>query len=292
MVGPGGRESETVGVVWAVDDEPTQRTMLNLSHASLQKMAPDLDATVFLTQDVDPNLCRGLPIRRLESSESGCGLKYDAWLQSPYDWTLFLDNDTIVLKHPFQYLSRYLDASKPVVALPYPNFLERETIPALDHATIPLRWRNVNSGVVLFHRSFMSIYGEVWEKFGRYWRQLPGRDQCLFSLALHQMGDRWVPDFDLQLTTTHFAVEYVRRFKRQDYDITVGRVPLGLMFDCLVLHYTEDKPFYRRLFSRWFADGSPSVRSCRELALFDDPELKHGARFSPWDLEGHGEGGV
>jgi|GEM_PF-6453299 len=246
---------------------------------------PEISKTVFYTGQ--PTGIEGCEIA-LQTKYESFAAKFDAWKASPYDNTLFLDNDTFVLMD----LSKYIQSNEYVTALPYPNKFEKSKIRILKNTDAPNVWRNVNSGVVIFTKKFMIDYGKIWNKFGDIVLNLPGKDQCLFSMCLATFNKKWYPMMNLQITTTPFAVEFIRRYRNVPQTPEMGRVPLSLILDAYVFHYTADKEEFMTLFENTFSyhlitDPSRGPQGMDDLDRVMQEDLVHGKRFSAYDSNPH-----
>ncbi len=234
--------SGSVGIIWLVDEKPDQRRRFLLSYASARRHCPSLPRVVFRH---GPPLGIGvdeIPFRPMMSGAAG---KFDAFAETPFETTLFLDNDTVVLRDP----TRIIEDTSYVSALPYPDFFNQSTLTAHGGATdVPVSWRNVNSGVVVFTRPFMDHYREVWRRHGHLAPQLLGYDQCLFSLALSTAPFEWTPRLDLQVTTTPYALRFFMHLRRLAHvPPLLGDIPVAALMSVAVLHYTAQKLRYEKL---------------------------------------------
>ncbi|MGF1485098.1 MAG: hypothetical protein ACFBZ8_12125 [Opitutales bacterium] len=226
------------GLLWLVDENSTQRAMFQESFDSAQRWMPNV-AKAVLYIGRHPKVAA--ECFRLRSKAQAHAAKFDAWAQSPFEQTLFLDNDTFV-RAP---LTHYFEHDTDVVAVPYPNFFEKAELQVPWGSEVPTRWQNVNSGVVLFHKSFVSRYREIWKRYGTFAPRLPGKDQCLFSLALTLPGVRWQPDLHLQISTTDFAVEFIRSIVGAPREPALEGVPMSLIQAAYVFHTTAEKQRHR-----------------------------------------------
>ena len=94
-----------VGIVWLVDDKPEQCSRFYRSYRTACYHMPEVSKTVFYTsQPTGIDECEIF----LETNYTSFAAKFDAWKASPYDNTLFLDNDTFVLKD----LSKHIQKNK------------------------------------------------------------------------------------------------------------------------------------------------------------------------------------
>ncbi|MGF1448115.1 MAG: hypothetical protein ACFB20_01715 [Opitutales bacterium] len=261
------------GLLWLVDEDASQRAMFAESFQTAVRTMPSVPRAVIYKGPHPKVDARCL---RLRSTQAAHAAKFDAWYQSPFERTLFLDNDTYVQAS----LEPYLQLKAEVCALPYPNFFDRDRLRCPWGDEVPARWQNVNSGVVLYTDSFLPKYRAVWARYGAHALSLPGKDQCLFSLAL-AIGDvHWQPDVRLQISTTDFAVEFIRTLVGAPEVPKLLDVPLALLQSAFVFHTTADKERFRRAYTReapvlTFAPPRPwpiSIEEAREKALsLQDP---------------------
>lgn len=269
------------GLLWLVDDDSHQRAMFLDSYRSARRWMPGAATHVW-------HLGEPLPIEgsqaRLDTAATKWAAKFDAWSRSPFETTVFLDNDTFVLRD----LEPLVRCNETVTALPYPNRLSRERVPASARAGLPAEWQNVNSGVVILHESFMAHYRPYWQALGAYANRVPGKDQYVFSLALHMLDEPWRRCWDLQVPTTPFAVEWLRRLWGFEHEPALGRVPLALIQQAYTFHATADKSEYHARFKEWFqlerahgsTDGGMLDRRAADLPKEDLVANRH---YAPHD---------
>lgn len=229
--------TQEFGLLWFVDESETQRRRFYISLASAKRWNPSLNATV---------IYKGLPLNsgineiKFDGSGERFLAKFQAWLRTPYERTLFLDNDTIVMKP----LDGFLWQGDEVVAMPYPNMLSSSMLPREAKPLALTEWRNVNSGVISFPRSFLPLCQKVFDQYHAYVNLVPGKDQYFISYILQQYPELLKPSFDIQVTTTPFAVDYLKALKGVRDNAMLGIVPLCLIFDAHVFHYTHNKELY------------------------------------------------
>jgi hypothetical protein len=259
------------GIVWLVDDNPDQRRRFRLSYASALRHCPHLPRRVF---NAGASLNLGYEETALQPALPGAAGKFDAFSRSPFDRTLFLDNDTVVLRDP----TGIIEATEYVSALPYPDFYSEMELRETRSAQLPAAWRNANSGVVVFSREFLQHYGGIWRRYGHLADRLIGYDQCLFSLALHTAPARWSPRLDLQVTTTPYALDFLLALRNAAPDPPLlGGVPLAVLMSVAVLHYTAHKQRYEDLLSSCGLEAQMAatrVMSLEDLAAHPYPRLQ------------------
>src|SRR5437016_11818706 len=195
--------SGCAGIIWLVDENPDQRRRFLVSYKSAQRHCPSLPRVVFRAGG--PPLGIGADEIPFKTTLRGGAGKFDAFAQTPFETTLFLDNDTIVLRDP----TPIIEDTSYVSALPYPDFFDPPFLVLHGEAEgLPACWRDVNAGVVIFTRPFIDHYRGVWERYRPLAPHLSFSDQCLFSLALSTAPLEWTPRLDLQVTTTPYALQF------------------------------------------------------------------------------------
>ncbi len=251
---------EGAGLLWLVDQDPEQRAMFAESFRTAVRWMPDVPRAVIYRGE-RPKV--EAQCRRLRSGQAAHAAKFDAWSQTPFTRTLFLDNDTFVRAS----LEPYLQLEAEVCALPYPNFFDRDTLRCPWQEGVPAQWQNVNSGVVLYNASFLPKYAGVWARYGEHAMRLPGKDQCLFSLALEVGGVTWQPDLRIQISTTDFAVEYVRGLVGAPEQPSLENVPEALLRRAFVFHTTADKARHRDAYAGWAEAEAPFTPSLQPITI-------------------------
>jgi hypothetical protein len=230
----------SAGIVWAVDGDEAQREWFRLSHATARRHCPSLPRLVFRSGSP---LGLGSEEQPVDRQDSGFHLKREAFCRTPFRKTIFLDNDTLVLRD----LSRFPGETRYVAALPYPDFFQAEDFSVTpDGAALPRTWRNVNSGVVVYDRSFVDHYRTTFTHVATR-RQVDG-DQWGFSLALATAPTGWTPRLDLQVTATPHALDYLGSLRGLgDPEPRLGDIPYALLASVGVIHFTHEKGSYLNL---------------------------------------------
>ncbi|WP_309398969.1 hypothetical protein [Cerasicoccus maritimus] len=228
------------GLLWFVDECPMQRRRLSVSFASARQWMPDADVAIVYQGDPPDLKAKLIPYH-------GDGkkflAKFHAWELSPYERTLFLDNDTVVLRD----LTSFFRNDEKVVALPYPNMLSRDLLPP-DRMELRLKtWRNINSGVISFPSSFVAKCAAYIQEYADVINTLPGKDQYFISYVLNQSPELFVSSLVIQVTSTPMAVRYLEYLKQASSPFKFGDVSIPLMLDAYVFHYTHNKELYEKL---------------------------------------------
>jgi len=108
-------------------------------------------------------------------------------------------------------------------------------------------------------------------------------------MCLATCNKKWSPMMNLQITTTPFAVEFIRRCRNVPQTPEMGRIPLSLILDAYVFHYTADKEEFVSLFDNTFSysrltDPSNGSHCMDDLDCVIQEDLVHGKGFSAYDL--------
>jgi len=178
-----------------------------------------------------------LPYR---GSEKTYHAKFRSWQQSPFDQTLFLDNDTLVLRD----CQPVFPQDDVVVALPYPDSFSTEPLGPVNPLLELTEWTNINAGVVCFPQNFPEACSELFDRFGHRLHDFPAKDQYLISYYLNCHPEIFQPSDDIQVTTTPHAVDHLIEKKAARSPVKLGIVPLDLLLDAYVFHYTQNKQVY------------------------------------------------
>lgn len=179
---------QAFGVLYLVDRNPLFRRMLQVSMESLRRVHPDWPVQVIETPSPPVGPLRALYRRatwwKRARREARAGqdvrvlaAKAEAWLQSPFEQTLFLDADTVVLRSLEALRARAQSAD--VLACPLP-WKQYQALEPWQPASFPY----LMSGAVFYNRRFADAYRGVLRRIRTPVAALPTGDQFVFSLTV------------------------------------------------------------------------------------------------------------
>jgi len=163
--------------------------------------------------------------------------KAQCMLDSPYDTTLYLDVDTLVLR-PMDHLRRQAEACDLLITpLPWKHYTRQADWQ-------PARWPYVMAGVCFFNRTFVTVYQEYVTRFGDTIAALPSQEQFVMSLVCHLEATRLKIRHAASLQIDVLNLE--QHLGRSDYPrcgpcLDLAKEPLD---DFAVFHYNHYKTDY------------------------------------------------
>lgn len=175
------------GVLYLVDRNPCFQQMLQVSRASLRRVHPDWPVHVVEVPSPPVGPLRAL-YRRVtwwkrarRATRAGqdvrvLAAKAEAWLQSPFEHTLFLDADTVILRSLDAMRTRAQSADVLACPLPWKQYRALEPWQ-------PPQFPYLMSGVVFYNRRFAEAYRATLRRIRTPVADLPTGDQFVFSLA-------------------------------------------------------------------------------------------------------------
>lgn len=196
------------GAVYIITQNPRYVDMLLTSAASLKKAMPDLPIMAFSQFPVESPLFES--VVRVEPSQDGFYDKSKLIRDSPYERTLFIDADTIVLE-PVLELFTLLDHFD--CAATHEEYVNTDWHNRYPRPDIPSSFPEFNTGVVMLKRSGrVEQLLETWEALHRKYREEnpesePIGDQLFFRPAVYYSDVRFA-------TLTR---EYNCKFRGQGY---------------------------------------------------------------------------
>ena len=238
------------GVLYLADDNPAYRRMLDISIQSLRRFHPDWPVHVVDVPSPPVGMARRTyrlisfwkaAKRRARAGQDVRVIadKMDAMLGSPYQQTLYLDVDTVVMR-PLDGL-RHRASRGDVLATPLPW----KTYARLEPWQ-PESWPYMMAGVLFFGERFKHVYSGYRGRCDGPLSSLPTQDQFVFSLACHnERGSLTITEapslqVDVLNVDQHLGVA-VKRDRNGCIDIR----ETGLK-GFHVFHYNDQKPEYMK----------------------------------------------
>jgi len=160
------------------------------SMASLKRAMPDLPVTVFSQFPINSPLVER--VVAVQSTRDGFYDKTRLMQESPYDRTLFIDADIIVLE-PFPELFSLLDRFD--CAATHEEYVNTDWFNRYPRHDVPSSFPEFNTGILLFKRSTqMDVLLKEWEVlYAKFLEEKPEQqinDQPFFRVALYHSEAR------------------------------------------------------------------------------------------------------
>jgi hypothetical protein len=151
-----------------------------LSAQSVKQAMPDIDITMFADRDVESPHIDNLKIITVSHLRS----KIDYMDESPYDYTVFLDTDTIV-DHDISDMFEMLDVFDVVICHDLARKRKKYTTTIPEYGAAPYAFSEVNTGVMGYKKSVQAnrLFARWKEYFYRYFHISPW-DQPSFRASL------------------------------------------------------------------------------------------------------------
>ena len=236
------------GILYFCDDNPHYRRMLAYSMASLRRFHPDWPVTVI---DVPSppvplwkHLCRALSFWKWQKRRERAGQdvrviarKARCMLDSPYETTLYLDVDTIVLR-PLEAFRQQAETCDLVITpLPWKQYARRADWQ-------PEHWPYVMAGVCFYNRRFLDVYQHYVDRFGSTIADLPSQEQFVLSLACHEAADQLRIRYDPMLQLDVLNLDH--HLATSEYPRCGDAIDLSAesLQDFAVFHYNHHKDDY------------------------------------------------
>lgn len=160
---------------------------LRFSVRSIKKIHPNLSITLFTDQDPKINGIDNVKIVNVDSVR----IKHKYLYESPYDNTLYMDCDTVVvgsIRECFRIMERFDIAATHDLIRKDP----KKSVKYPDYAKIPDGFSEFGGGVLLFRKSpEVKKFFETWRKNFDIWYKLTGeiRDQPSLRVSIWQCSD-------------------------------------------------------------------------------------------------------
>jgi len=195
------------GVLYFTDDNPHFHRMLRMSLASLRKFHPDWPVHIVTVPSVPvpawKHLYRALSFwkwsarrRRLGQNIRIIARKTQALQESPFDLTLYLDADTILLRP----LDAWREAASRhnilITGLPWKHFTR-------EHPWQPATWPYVMAGIFFYDRTFRTVFDRYMRQYGDIVPQLPLTDLNLLSMICQEEAAALSICYDQHLQLDH-----------------------------------------------------------------------------------------
>lgn len=248
------------GVLYFHDANPWFRKMARMSINSLRRFHPDWPVTVVETESLRIQWWRRIyravsPWRdkarydRANQDARMVARKAGVMLDSPYDVTLYLDVDTIVMRPLDSFLAKALCSDVVITPLPWKSYKQFGD----DQ---PEAWPMLMAGVLFYNRRFREVYRPYVERYAEQIPKLPTQEQIILSLACHvEAGNLNVVkepglQFDVLNADRHFgSVDHPR--VGECVDLSCPELQRFRIF-----HYNDRKPQYMEQITRvWGITG-------------------------------------
>jgi hypothetical protein len=238
------------GVLYFHDSNPEFARMGRMSIRSLQRFHPHWPIRIVKCHTPRkslPRVCyRAISFwrkqARLDRANQDVRViseKARVMLSSPFDTTLYLDVDTVIIRPLDNLLEQACNCDvliTPLSWLHYHRFEDGQ----------PETWPELMAGVIFYSRRFREIYKPYVEKYAAKIPKLPTQEQIILSLTCHQEASRLevVKDPTLQFDVLNAH----RHFAQPDYPRTGECVDISNpeLQRFHIFHYNDKKPQYMK----------------------------------------------
>lgn len=238
------------GVLYFVDENPEFHKMLKMSIQSLKRFHPDWPIHVMECDSYRipfrRKVYRAFSFWKRKARYDRAGQdsrvfvdKAWAWIDTPFEHTLFLDVDTIIMR-PLEDL-RAAAAKSDVMIMPL-DWKQYEGIESWH----PKKFPYLMVGVMFYNRVFLEVYRSYLERMSEILPKIAMPDQYLVSLICYKEAS------NLKLAYNHsLQVDVIN----MDQELGTGDYPriggcLDLRWEGLsnfhIFHYNEYKPQYMK----------------------------------------------
>ncbi len=178
------------GAIYILTQNERYVAMALESVASLKRAMPDLPVTVFSQFPISSPLLER--VIRVQPSRDGFYDKTKLMQESPYDRTLFIDADILVIE-PFPELFGLLDRFD--CAATHEEYLSSDWFNRYPSSDVPASFPEFNTGLLLFRRSpQMDGVLKEWESlYAKFMEEKPEQeidDQPFFRVAVYHSAAR------------------------------------------------------------------------------------------------------
>lgn len=244
------------GVLYFHDENPKYKEMCEMSIASLKRFHPEWSITVVTTKTPATPLWKKvyraltpwkshLRYNRANQDTRSIAYKAEVMLNSPYENTLYIDVDTIILKPLDEYKNAILENDVVVCPLPwlvYHKFSEKQ----------PNEWPGVMAGVFLYNRKFIKLYKSIIEEYKDILHIIPTNEQCTASLACYIYSDKLKIAYDKNLQID--VIDAHHHLGDDRYHVSNGVFDIEDIIaknQYAIFHYNEFKPQYMKVISTY-----------------------------------------
>jgi hypothetical protein len=177
------------GVLYFLDDNPHFERMLRISVESLRRFHPDWPLAIFRVPSVSMSIWRRIyrtvsfwnnhkRRARLGQDTNVIAQKVFCMLHSPFETTLYVDVDTVILNPLEEYLFEAKKHDVLITPLPWKSFTR-------EYEWQPESWPYMMAGILFYNQNFRSIYQRYFEQVGDTFFRLPLTDMNLLSMTCY-----------------------------------------------------------------------------------------------------------
>jgi len=202
------------------------------SAESVKKMHPDLHITLFTNNHMESGSDHFDEI--VQVPIGGERVKQELLYNSPYESTLYLDTDTMIV-NPIGGIFDLMGRFDIAATIDHVRKAQKVSDIYPDYASIPDGFSEYGGGVILFRKSdAVEKFFEVWRKNYSIWQEASGRDndQPSFRVSLWECSDLKVhtlpPEFNIRTQEKRDKIKNIvpRIFHWHNmYDPTLKRTP-------------------------------------------------------------------
>jgi len=253
-------EVRDFGVLYFYDANPLFQHMAEMSIKSLRKFHPDWPIEVIEIPStripIWKKTYRAVSFwkRQLRENRAGQDLhivasKTDIMLNSPFQRTLYLDVDTIVMKPLDPLYEKALENDVVVTPLEWKTYSRREPWQ-------PESWPYVMAGVMFYSTAFTQAYRHYINKMNESISNLPTADQFVVSLICYLESTNLKIAYEPSLQIDVLNLE--NHLRKTDYPKKDQMIDLSWneISRFHVFHYNEYKPQYMNQIHNVWGDSS------------------------------------
>jgi hypothetical protein len=222
--------------------------MAEMSIATLKKWHPDWPVEVVQIQSLSTPLWKKVyragSFWKWQKRRNRAGQdiriiaqKAEIMLNSPFEQTLYLDADTIVLRPLYEIRDIMIDSDVVITPLPWKNYTRNADWQ-------PESWPYMMAGVIGFNKTFVNIYSQYVDRFGDTISKLPSQEQYIVSLCCEMESDnlniRKIKNLQIDV------LNLKGHLRTEDYPKFGNGIDLSWtgLNDFYIFHYNEHKNSY------------------------------------------------
>lgn len=181
------KQNQEFGVLYFYDDNPVYKQMAEMSIATLEKWHPDWPVEVVqipsLSTPLWKKIYRAGSFWKWQKRRNRAGQdiriiaqKAEIMLNSPFEHTLYLDADTIVLRPLDDIRNMMANSDVVITPLPWKTYTR-------NASWQPESWPYMMAGVMGYNKTFIKTYAQYVTRFGDTISTLPSQEQYIVSLC-------------------------------------------------------------------------------------------------------------
>lgn len=236
------------GILYFYDENPAYKQMADMSIATLRKWHPDWPVEVVrIPSSQTPWWKKAYRTasfwrwhrRRIRAGQDTrvIAQKANIMLNSPFEHTLYLDADTIVLRPLDEIRDMVVSSDVVITPLPWKTY-------SRNADWQPETWPYMMAGVMGFSNDFTKTYARYVSRFGDAISKLPSQEQFIVSLCCEMESQNL--DIRKQTNLQIDVINLKDHLKTDCYPRYGEAIDLrwDKVKDFYIFHYNHDKPSY------------------------------------------------